>query len=88
MATKKRNLTPGELWLLELERERYDTTWAAKPTQTFQPQIVFVPERQNAKKQRERDQIMFHAGRYAAGARDTEATSANAKVAALIEGRK
>lgn len=82
MAATKRKLTPGELWLLDLERERYDTTWADKTKTTHQPQIIFVPP--NAKQQRERDNIMFHAGRYHHGARDKAATEANAKVAKLL----
>lgn len=83
MAATKRKLTPGELWLLELERERYDTTWTNRPVPSAQPQIIFVPP--NAKQQRERDNIMFHAGRYHHGARDKAATEAHAKAAALIK---
>jgi hypothetical protein len=79
------DLTPAQQFLIDLERERYSTAWRAKPEPKHQPQIVYVPAKVDAKKQRERDRIMFNAGRFAAGDRDDEATKANNQVAKLIK---
>lgn len=81
--------TPQELWLLSLEAERYDTSWRKpKPVERYAPpQPIIVKQnivQMDPKAQRERDQIMFHAGRFAAGARDDESIAANLKVGKLI----
>lgn len=80
--------TPGELWLLELERERYDTSWRNPkplhaPTEVIVRQVAAVDK----KAQKTRDNIMFHAGRFAAGARDQQAIDANSKIGGLINGK-
>lgn len=84
--------TPAQLWLMELERERFDTSWRnQKPPERYAPSQPIIVKQQivapavDHKAQRERDQIMFHAGRFAAGSRDEEATAANAKVGKLIQ---
>ncbi len=78
------DLTPAQEFLINLERERYSAAWRDKPKP--QPtQIIYVPAKPDAKKQRERDRIMFNAGRFAAGDRDDEATKANNQVAKLIK---
>lgn len=84
--------TPQELWLLELEMERFSTAWKQKPAEpapqpTVVVQKVFTGE-VDKKAQRERDKVMFHAGRYAEGARDEEATAANAKIGGYINGKR
>lgn len=85
-------------WLLELERERLDSSWRRPPTfdryaPTERPiatkQRLKTEVRKDAsKQQRERDKIMFHAGRYAEGARDDEAVQAHLQVPNLINERK
>lgn len=85
-----------QAWVLALEAERHDTSWrkprpvveryapeAAKP-----PVIPRKAKPESTVSQKQRDQIMFHAGRYAAGARDEQATQANAAVGKLIHGGK
>lgn len=83
-----KTLTPAELWILELERERHDTSWRyPAPKQSNEPQVIFVPEKIDRKKQKHRDNVMFHAGRYSAGARDKAAISANQEIASLLKGK-
>lgn len=73
--------TPGELWLLELERERNDISYRKLAPQAEQPQVkvkevvrtVVKLKDVDPKEQQKRDQIMYHAGRFAAGVRDAEA---------------
>jgi hypothetical protein len=82
--------TPTELWLLELERERFDTSWRQPKPERYAPTapiVVKATKPADPKLQRERDRIMFHAGRYAAGVRDQEAIDANSRVGGLINGK-
>ena len=88
MASPQRQMTPGELWLLELERERYDRTYAT-PRNRYEPQVATITrvvktKAPTSQEQKERDRVMFHAGRFAEGARDEEATNANRMVGKLI----
>lgn len=80
---------------MALEAERHDTSWRTpKPVARYAPpaaQPPVIPRRPRAVSQmaqKERDRIMFHAGRYAAGARDEEALEATQKVGKLIHGAK
>lgn len=67
---------------LRLEAERADRTYI-KPAETRKN---LNPRRRTAgTKQDKRDLIMFQAGRYAMGARDTVATKANAEMQSLLE---
>lgn len=79
-------------WLLELERERLDQSWKTyrkKSEPTVLKETIFITKTESratsARRQRQRDQIMFHAGRYAMGARDEEAINASKKVGKLIQ---
>lgn len=88
MAAPQRQMTPGELWLLELERERYDRSYAV-PRNRYEPQIATITrvvktQAPTSQEQKERDRVMFHAGRFAEGARDTDALEANNKISKLI----
>lgn len=72
MATKD-----TKAWLMELERERHDTSWRTPPMkhQPILPPVI--TESKETKKQRlQRDQTFFDAGRYFEGARDIKATMA------------
>ena len=89
--------TPAQVqaFLMALEAERHDQSWRKPrlverfaPEAPKAPAIPRKPKPVNLVTQKERDQIMFHAGRYAAGARDEEATQATAKVGKLIHGDK
>ena len=80
---------------MALEAERHDTTWrTSKPVARYAPEAAkppVIPRRAkpvNELAQKERDRIMFHAGRYAAGARDAEALEATKKVGSLIHKKK
>lgn len=67
-----------EFWQ-RLEAERHDQSWknvkfsSAKPKRT--------PD-----EQKERDRVMFHAGRFAEGARDVDALKANREIGKYIYG--
>jgi hypothetical protein len=98
VANQQRELTPltpaqeeaTRLWLASLERERF--TRYTKPVEpVLVVQTIEVPAKPAAaekKTQRQRDKVMFHAGRFAAGARDTEAAEANRLIASYINGRR
>lgn len=80
---------------MKLEAERHDTTWrTSRPVERFAPEarkppvIPRKPKAANVLSQKERDQIMYHAGRFAEGARDEEAVEATKKVGKLIHGDK
>jgi hypothetical protein len=82
--------TAAELWLLELERERHDMSWKnGKPAERYAPpQPIIVKQRVVAadpEAQKKRDRIMYHAGRFAQGARDQEAIDANLQVGKIIQ---
>jgi len=85
--------TPAEWWLA-LEAERYDRTYLnPKPRTTYAPHVTPDTSHERTKRpsataQRERDNIMFHAGRYSAGATDPEATASFAKMQKLIKGKR
>jgi hypothetical protein len=90
-------LTPAQeeatrLWLASLDRERYATT---KPQPKVEPVVVLQtievpgkPAEIDKKELRLRDKAMFHAGRFAAGARDQEAVDGNKKIAGYINGKR
>lgn len=59
----------------KLEAERNDLSYKnPKPLPTNQP---YIRPRMDSKKRDQRDKLMFNAGRYAAGARDSVAVAAN-----------
>lgn len=70
-------------FLMELERERLDQSYKNRKEVglTEYTKIVY---RDRAVDHRFRDNIMFHAGRYSMGARDTEAINAQKVAANLI----
>lgn len=68
-----------------LEAERYDQSWK-------QPKFSHVKKEpkkvRSVDEQKERDRVMFHAGRFAEGARDVDALNANRLVGKYIYGSK
>lgn len=74
-------------WLMELERERLDQSWKQPPKETALTEYTRIIYRDKAVDHRFRDNIMFHAGRYAEGARDVEATNGH-KVASNLLNKK
>lgn len=65
-------------WLLTLERERYDTSYKTRPTYE-------APTRPaTSQGQKQRDQTMYHYGRYSAGIRDKLAIKASKEVSRYI----
>lgn len=77
-------LSPGQEFLLMLERERYNVAHRVSAEPKIQVREVIRWQTKPCTKQHvskkhleERDRIMFNAGRYAAGARDATATAAN-----------
>lgn len=85
MATKEKTSEELRLWLMSLEAERHDATWRHPAMNKFEPQIVYVDRPINT---RYRDNVMFHAGRYAEGARDQKAIKAHARAQKLIKEEK
>lgn len=69
-------------WLMALEAERHDQSWKTPVKRSYQPEVIY---RDRPVDNRYRDQVMFHAGRYAAGARDLEAARANRLVGKMIK---
>jgi hypothetical protein len=80
-------LTAAQEFMINLERERYDVTWRTPREKHAPPAPTVIVRQRNvsAREQRTRDRIMFNAGRYAAGARDEEATTANQQVGKIIQ---
>jgi hypothetical protein len=76
-------------FLMDLERERLDQSWKIRK-ETGLTQFTKIIYRDKAVDHRFRDNIMFHAGRYAEGARDVEASNGNKVASNLInkEGKK
>lgn len=72
-------------WLMALEAERHDTSWRKPLERSYQPEVIY---RDRPVDNRYRDSIMFHAGRYAAGARDLDAARANRVVGKMIKDNK
>lgn len=70
-------------WLMELERERLDRSYI-KPKETALTEFTKIVYRDKVVDHRFRDNIMFHAGRYAEGARDDEAKNAHRVATNLI----
>ena len=61
---------------LKLEAERNDLSYKnPQPVRSTQPMVIKV--KTDPKKRDQRDKLMFHAGRYSAGARDATAVAAN-----------
>jgi hypothetical protein len=77
----------AKAFLLALEAERHDQTWRTRPNQTYAPTqpVVVKTKAIDKKTQQQRDQIMYHAGRFSMGARDEEAIKANLLVGKLIK---
>lgn len=66
-------------WLTSLEAERNDLSYRIKPAPpVVTPQIKKINNRY-------RDGVMFHAGRYAAGARDPEAVTGHRKAERILK---
>lgn len=74
-------------WLMALEAERHDRSYLNAPVLTGPTEYTRIVYRDKPVDHRFRDNIMFHAGRYAEGARDDEATNAN-KIAANLINKK
>jgi hypothetical protein len=71
-------------WILELERERHDQSWKNPPKETGLTQFTKIVYRDKVVDHRFRDNIMFQAGRYSMGARDSEAMNGHRVAANLI----
>jgi hypothetical protein len=71
-------------WLMELERERLDQSWKRPPKETALTEYTKIIYRDKVVDNRFRDNIMFHAGRYAEGARDEQAVNAQRVAANLL----
>lgn len=78
--------TKAELktWLASLEAERLDQSWKQRPKEVALTEYTKIVYRDKPVDHRFRDQIMFNAGRYSMGARDTEARNAHRVAANLI----
>jgi len=72
---------PISQWIMELERERHDTTWrkVERPLQ-HQPILPPATKKETKKDRHQRDQDFFDAGRYKEGARDDHAKRAWQKI--------
>lgn len=70
-----------KLWLASLEAERHDNSWRHPVMNKYAPEIV---ETGNTPNQRYRDNVMFQAGRYAAGVRDAQAIKGHERATRLI----
>lgn len=68
-------------WLTSLEAERHDRSYLKPAQSKHQPEVIYLEKRVDYRK---RDNIMYHAGRYAEGARDDQATKAHLKARLLI----
>lgn len=72
-------LTPEQAFMLRLEMERNDLSYLH--SRKAEPEVVKVIVKEkvypNKRKQAFREQMMFNAGRYAAGARDKTAETAH-----------
>lgn len=68
-------------WLTSLEAERHDRSYLQPGKSKHQPEVIYLEKRVDYRK---RDNIMYHAGRYAEGARDNQAIRANKKAGLLI----
>lgn len=77
-------------WLMDLERERLDRSYLNPKPSSAITEFTRIVYRDRPIDYRFRDNIMFHAGRYAEGARDVEAKNAHKVAANLInkEGKK
>jgi hypothetical protein len=73
-------------FLMDLERERLDQSWKIRK-ETGLTEFTKIIYRDRAIDNRFRDNIMFHAGRYAEGARDVEASNGH-KVASNLINKK
>jgi hypothetical protein len=76
-------------FIMDLERERLDQSWKIRK-ETGLTEFTKIIYRDKAIDNRFRDNIMFHAGRYAEGARDVEASNGHKVASNLItkEGKK
>jgi hypothetical protein len=76
-------------FLMDLERERLDQSWKT-PKETALTQFTKIIYRDKVVDHRFRDNIMFQAGRYSMGARDSEAVNGHRVASNLIgkEGKK
>ena len=67
-----------EFWQ-RLEAERHDQSWK-------NPKFSSAKPKRTPDEQKERDRVMFHAGRFAEGARDVDALKANRLIGKYIYG--
>jgi hypothetical protein len=72
-------------WLTSLEAERHDRSYLQPAKSMHQPNVIYLEKRTNHRK---RDNIMYHAGRYAEGARDDQATKSHLSAMKLIGSNK
>jgi len=68
-------------WLTSLEAERLDQSYKRPPVK-YQPEIIYREKKIN---NQVRDRIMYHAGRYAEGARDLEAIDGHRKATRILK---
>lgn len=86
----------GCSFMLRLQAELLDTSYKKKPaeekkTPTPLPvkteRVVIYKDKPEPKQQRARDKAFYHAGRFAMGARDSNAIAGNKAIAGLINGK-
>jgi hypothetical protein len=85
-------LTPAEEFLLSLERERFNVAYRT-PAETKKEVVEVIrwqtkpctKEHVTKRGTEKRDQIFYHAGRYAQGARDRNAIEAQEQLEKLLE---
>lgn len=89
--TQAPSLTPGQEFLLSLERERYNVAYrTTPPPQVVTREVIRTIQKPckkahpNPAEQEKRDQIMFNAGRFAAGATDKVAIEAHEALMELL----
>ncbi len=83
---KVKLMTKAELrrWHAALEAERTDKTWLTSSRKNAPEVIRIIDKRPDHAKQQVRDQIMFHSGRFAAGATDNQARNAHQRLQKLL----
>lgn len=81
MARTKKDV---DAWLKALEAERHDQSYKTPPT-AFGP-LVFNKIVYKERKNKFRDELFWNAGRFAAGARDEAAVSAQKLASKMMKG--
>lgn len=68
-------------WLTSLEAERHDRSYLQPAKPRYTPEVIYLEKHTDHRK---RDNIMYHAGRYAEGARDDQAIKSHLSAMKLI----